>query len=159
MFFYKPTQITRQRKSFNLPILTKLMQYITMIIQINIFLVFILFNMSSTVIQTRISQDDRTQAEIISNQLGLSLNDVFRMVVKSIIINRAIPVNLTLPSVERLPTKSEKLALDNYRDNSDLLGVEESAQFLDSLRGFLSENQNKSTDNISNDKVSNYVRN
>ena len=115
--------------------------------------------MSSTVIQTRISQDDRTQAEAISNQLGLSLNDVFRMVVKSIIINRAIPVNLALPSVERLPTESEKLVLNNHRDNSDLLGVEQSTQFLDSLRDFLSENQNKSTNNISNDKVSNYVRN
>ena len=90
--------------------------------------------MSSTVIQTRISQDDRTQAEAISNQLGLSLNDVFRMVVKSIIINRAIPVNLALPSVERLPTESEKLALDNHRDNSDLLGVEESTQFLKELK-------------------------
>ena len=90
--------------------------------------------MSSTVIQTRISQDDRTQAEAISNQLGLSLNDVFRMVVKSIIINRAIPVNLTLPNVERLSTDAEKLALDNHRDNPDLLGVEESAQFLKELK-------------------------
>ena len=80
--------------NFNLLILTKLIGYITIVIQINIFLVFILSTMSSIVIQTRISQDDRTQAEAISNQLGLSLNDVFRMVIKSIIINRAIPVNL-----------------------------------------------------------------
>ena len=91
---------------------------------------------STTVIQTRISLDDRNQAELISSQLGLSLNDVFRIVIKSMILNRAIPVTLSLPKDERLPTPAEKLTLDNHKDNPNLLGVEESAKFLAELREY-----------------------
>lgn len=45
----------------------------------------------NTVIQTRIDQQTKEKAEVIFNQLGLSLSDAIRMFLSQSIINRGLP--------------------------------------------------------------------
>lgn len=63
---------------------------------------------ATTVIQTRIAQEDKKMADSICEQLGLSLNDALRIFVRNIINTRSIPLNLSLSKTnEREPDAEE----------------------------------------------------
>ena len=89
----------------------------------------------TTVIQTRISKSDKDKIDLICDQVGLTFNDVIRIIAKQIVNTNSIQLDLNIPSLinEREPDEFEKAALDNHQFHSDLVGVEESQKFLDEL--------------------------
>lgn len=56
-------------------------------------------NQESTVVQTRVLKTDKEQADEICSQLGLSLNDALRMVIRQIVNTNSIPVKLTIDNM------------------------------------------------------------
>jgi addiction module RelB/DinJ family antitoxin len=90
----------------------------------------------TTVIQTRISKSDKEKIDLVCDQVGLTFNDVIRIIAKQIVNTNSIQLDLNIPSLinEREPDESEKAALDNHQFHSDLVGVEESKKFLDELK-------------------------
>jgi addiction module RelB/DinJ family antitoxin len=90
----------------------------------------------TTVIQTRISKSDKEKIDLVCDQVGLTFNDVIRIIAKQIVNTNSIQLDLNIPSLinEREPNESEKAALDNHQFHSDLVGVEESKKFLDELK-------------------------
>lgn len=90
---------------------------------------------TTTIIQTRVATEDKKKAEDICRQLGLSLNDALRMVVRTIVNTQSIPAKLNLQtSNERLPDPQELQAIEEFLENPQLIGTEESARFLNKLK-------------------------
>jgi addiction module RelB/DinJ family antitoxin len=76
----------------------------------------------TTVIQTRISKSDKEKIDLICDQVGLTFNDVIRIIAKQIVNTNSIQLDLNIPSLidEREPDEFEKAALDNHQFHSDL---------------------------------------
>ena len=97
-----------------------------------------LFFMSipTAVIQTRISKSDKERVEYICDQVGLTFNDVIRIIAKQIVNSSSVKAGVDIPKIlnEREPDEFEKAALDNHQFHSDLAGVEETKEFLKKLK-------------------------
>jgi addiction module RelB/DinJ family antitoxin len=92
----------------------------------------------TTIIQTRISKNDKYLAELVCDRLGLSLNDAYRLFTRSIINTRSIPLDLSLPiEISREPTTQEKQVIDNFVANPQLLTAKETKEYFQSLKNMV----------------------
>ena len=83
----------------------------------------------TAVIQTRISKADKERVEYICDQVGLTFNDVIRIIAKQIVNASSVKAGVDIPKIlnEREPDEFEKAVLDNHQFHSDIASDEEVA--------------------------------
>ncbi len=93
----------------------------------------------NTIIQARIDADSKKEAEVILNQMGMSLNEGIRVFIRQVVNDRALPFQ---PSLADEPNKATQMAMqraDDYVCGKNRKGFKKFETVDDAMADLLSE--------------------
>ena len=89
---------------------------------------------TTSVVQARVDNDVKKQAELIFAHIGLSSSDAIKIFFKQVVNSSGLPFQL---NTYRAPDAQELAAIEDFIANPETIGVEETQKYLESMREIL----------------------